>query len=176
MRWLCFYSRPRESWTVGDAAPGWFAWSVAHGKRAAPYSITRSGRLDLRPAGCRCRSSDASETSPYRRPVTQIDVLDPRRVTASGRPAPRESRPACAFGVAWPLAASASVSLHSVVGPQQSCGRGPSEASTVVRPLDQSPLDSFGFDRVVSGHRPGGRPLALTMCTNMDLACRSMPA
>ena len=60
-----------------------------------------------------------------------------RRTT---RPAPWESRPACAFGVALVAAAPASVSLHSVVGPQQSCCSLPSQR------LVQSRTDSFGFD------------------------------
>ena len=109
------------------------------------------------PGGSRRSARHASETSPYRRPVTQNDELDPRRVTAGVGPAWWESRPTHAFGMAWPPAASASVSLHSVVGPQPSSDRCPIGATIVGWPLYNSMLDSFGGAREFSGRRPGGQ-------------------
>jgi len=91
------------------------ALTCSHVRTASPAISLSREMLDVAPQ----KPLRADE------PVTQNDELGLRRVTAATTPTPRESRPAYAFGMAWLLAAPASVSLHSVVGPQQSFRRCP---------------------------------------------------
>lgn len=104
--------------------------ACSHAGTASPTISLSGGMLDGAPQ----KPLRADE------PVTQNDELGPRRVTTGNQTVLRESRPACAFGVGWLPAAPASVSLHSVVGPQQSF---PSLRQAM---LPHSRTDSFGFD------------------------------
>src|SRR5687768_8624358 len=94
---------------------------------------------------------DVAPQKPLRadEPVTQIDELGLRRVTANN-PADAagiETRVRLWDGLA--AAAPASVSLHSVVGPQQSCCSLPNQVGAIEDGLRQVRCWFFG-------HRPGG--------------------
>ena len=94
----------------------------------------------------------ASETSPCRRTGNAKRRARPPRGDGEQPGRRRGNRdPRAFFGMAWLLAAPASVSLHSVVGPQQSL---PRWFQAMWLP---SRTDSFGFDVRFFGHRPGGQ-------------------
>lgn len=85
---------------------------------------------------------DVAPQKPLRadEPVTQIDELGLRRGTTHNPAGAVGIETRVHFWCGLVAAAPASVSLHSVVGPQQSCCSLPSQR------LVQSRTDSFGFD------------------------------
>jgi hypothetical protein len=82
------------------------ATASVQSSRTAPNSFTRSGRLSFRGGDGRCPPATPQKPLRTDEPVKQNGVLDPRRVTASGRRNREESRPPSVRGQ-LPSAASA---------------------------------------------------------------------
>ena len=152
-------SSPLDSGDRRYAAPGWFAsWHRA--QKTERHQTALRGRAPTR-SHARTASSfplsremlDVAPQKPLRadEPVTQNDELGPRRVTVSNQAGAAGIETRVRFWGGLAAAAPASVSLRSVVGPQQSF---PSWRQSMLPP---SRTDSFGFDVRFFGHQPGGQ-------------------
>ena len=103
-------------------------------------------RCPIREADCRCRPATPQKPLRADEPAKQNGELDPRRVTASGRRAPEESRPPCGRGDCR-RAASAQLVVHSVVGPHRS-GDGPRGRGVDDPVTGRGPIQTDGVGHV----------------------------